>query len=1158
MTQTAHPIVTPPDRHPLRALLVGQFTGAFNDNALKFMLLVLIQRPLLAAALGDVEAQQRITQQQSTLALTVFLLPMILLSPLGGYLADHLCKRRVLLLAKGLETGLLTAAAALLFYQPDAHLPLLVILGGMGAQSALFGPAKYGILPELLPHQRLSWGNGLLEMWTMLAIIAGTALGPALLLPDHQGELTQWTFLAPALLALCSVVGFIAMWFVPTPQRQPSNGETRQAGLANAWRAVRQDRPLTLAFLGLTLYWLAISLVGQNVYVFAQSIASNGASREIMGGLAAGLFGIGLAGGAVLAGRWSRGKVEMGLAPLGALGFAFAALLLGLLPTTIPGGIVLVALLGGAAGLMVVPLNALVQWRSHPDCRGSVIALLNIVTLAGALLGSLGAGMATAAGVSQRWLMLGSGIGVTLGALWALWLLPAALVRLVMVLATHSVYRVRIAGQENVPATGGALLCPNHMSFVDGLLLIAALDRPVRFVVDSFYYRQWWLHPLAKLLGAIPITASEGPRALLRSLKTAGKALDEGEIVCIFPEGRITRTGALNPFRRGLQRIVRGRDVPIIPVHLANLWGSLFSYAGGRFVFKAPKHLRYPTGVWFGKPLPADSSIVTVRQQVQDLGAEAWIERYQSGVGLQRRVTAALRRRGGKILLRDSTGQAVTGYGLLTRAVLLAQRLKTEPGVGDNLGILLPPSAAGAALNLAAALSGRTAVNLNYTIGPAALESVCQQANLQVVITSQAFLEKLKTPLPASVRPLLLEDLAPQFTTGARLRAALQARWLPQRWLERTCGMEGPRTVGDRLAIIFSSGSSGAPKGVELTHGNLLANIDQVTQIMHPLRNDRMLALLPLFHSFGYLSLWYALCNGLEQVCHPNPLDADAVGRLCMQHQTTLLIATPTFLQLYLRRCDEDQLASLRVVLTGAEKLQPRLADAFAGKFGIRPIEGYGATECSPVIAANMLDVRYPGVYQSGQRVGSVGRLMPGMTARIVDSDTFAPVEEGKPGLLLVRGPNVMRSYLNKPELTAHALRDGWYVTGDIGRFDDDGFLHLTDRLSRFSKIGGEMVPHGTVEQALQDALGETRQCFAVTGVPDARKGEKLMVLHTLDDAKLEHTLAQLQGRGLPNLFVPRRDQCVRVEELPLLGSGKMDLQKIKEIARQAAEGAAE
>jgi acyl-[acyl-carrier-protein]-phospholipid O-acyltransferase/long-chain-fatty-acid--[acyl-carrier-protein] ligase len=443
-------------------------------------------------------------------------------------------------------------------------------------------------------------------------------------------------------------------------------------------------------------------------------------------------------------------------------------------------------------------------------------------------------------------------------------------------------------------------------------------------------------------------------------------------------------------------------------------------------------------------------------------------------------------------------------------------------------------------------------VNLNFTAGRAGMESAARQAGLRTVVTSRSFLEKAELDLPGGLEPVWLEDVAAGLGAAARL-AALALAWLaPVRLLERAAGATRRPTVDDPATIIFSSGSTGEPKGVILSHFNIDSNVEAITQVFRVRADDRLLGILPLFHSFGYTALWLAGNHAMGTIFHPNPLDAATIGELVEHHRATLLLATPTFLQLYLRRCAPAQFGSLRLVIAGAEKLPEGLARAFEDHFGIRPLEGYGMTECAPVVAVSTLDYRAPGFFQPGSRRGSVGQPLPGVSVRVVDPETYAPLGPGREGLVLVKGPNVMRGYLGRDDLTASALRDGWYVTGDLGLMDEDGFLRITGRQSRFSKVGGEMVPHGRVEEALHRAIGADAPVFAVTAVGDERKGERLAVLHTLDEERVSEALAQLTSAGLPNLFIPRRDHFIRVETLPMLGTGKLDLRALRRIAEEA------
>jgi acyl-[acyl-carrier-protein]-phospholipid O-acyltransferase/long-chain-fatty-acid--[acyl-carrier-protein] ligase len=405
---------------------------------------------------------------------------------------------------------------------------------------------------------------------------------------------------------------------------------------------------------------------------------------------------------------------------------------------------------------------------------------------------------------------------------------------------------------------------------------------------------------------------------------------------------------------------------------------------------------------------------------------------------------------------------------------------------------------------------------------------------------------------------VFIEERAARPSAGEKLAAFFMAWMLPPGWLERALGRGKKVELDDLATVIFSSGSTGEPKGVMLSHFNIGSNIEQMEQVFSLDRHDRFLGVLPFFHSFGFTgTLWLPAVLGVGAVYHANPLDAKTIGELVCDYKVTFLLATPTFLRLYMRGCAAEQFGSVRVVAVSAEKLPDRLASEFEEQFGVRPLEAYGCTECAPAVAVSTHDYRSAGFRQVGVKRGRIGHPLPGISVRIVDAETRQPVPLGQPGLMLVRGPNVMQGYLGLPEKTAEVLRDGWYVTGDIAALDEDGFLQITDRLSRFSKIGGEMVPHIKVEEKLHELAGTSEQLFVVAGVPDEQKGERLVVLHKLAEAKWTEFRAKLPQLDLPNLWKPRAEQFYRVDGLPMLGTGKLDLRKIRELAAQFEKDAA-
>jgi acyl-[acyl-carrier-protein]-phospholipid O-acyltransferase/long-chain-fatty-acid--[acyl-carrier-protein] ligase len=1131
--------------HPLRGLLIAQFCGAFNDNAWKLMVALL--------AIGQATAQiapgpelEAAAQTQTTIAFVAFTLPLVLFSLIGGTLADRLSKRTVIIAIKLVEVLLMCAGTVALWLNPSGGILPLIVLSGMGVHSALFSPSKYGILPELIPHERLASGNGLLELWTFTAILTGTASGGILL---QSAGASPW--LAPGGLALLSLAGLAASFMIPRVPPARSRGGVGVT-IRGAWAAIRAERMLRLAISGEIFFWTIASLFAQDVLVYAKAVLH---LSDAMSGLPLTLLSVGIGIGAVFVSRLSQNRVEYGLIPLGATGVFLALFLLGAFAPHLTGTLVLMGLLGIASAFIFVPINAVLQWKSPPDRRGAVISFSNTCVFTGILSGSLAGGALANAGLSTTGIFLATATVTLGGTLWALWLLPDAFLRLVLVIVTNTVYRLRIVGQHHVPQTGGALLVPNHVSFVDGFLLIASLDRPVRFVVDAQYADQPLCKPFMRALGVIPMSSQGNPRMILRALREAGRALADGELVCIFPEGQITRTGGLLPFRRGFERIVRGRSASIIPVYLDRVWGSIFSFSGGRFFAKRPERVPYPVTVSFGTPLPPGSEAYVVRQAVQELGEQAWQLRKPDRLPLHRAFVRSVRRHPFRFAMADLTRPRLSYLQALIGAIALARALKPFWSGQQRVGLLLPPTVAAALTNIAALLCGKTSVNLNYTVGKTGLESAVRQAGLRTIVTSRAFLERARLDLPDGPTVLSLEDLAPAIGAPQKLLAAALAALAPVRLIELACGQTRRTTVEDLATIIFSSGSTGEPKGVMLSHFSIDANAQGSAQVLHLAPHDRVLGILPLFHSFGYLVFWLVALNGHSTVFHPSPLDAAAIGDLMHRYRITFLVTTPTFLQLYQRRCSPEQFGSLRIALTGAEKLSERIADSFEQHFGLRPIEGYGVTECAPVIAVNCPDYRAAGFFQPASRRGSVGQPLPGISVRIVDPDSFEVLPPGTAGMLLVKGANVMDGYLGREDLTAKAMRDGWYITGDLAMVDEDGFVTITDRLSRFSKIGGEMVPHGLVEEALQHAAGAEVQAFAVTGIPDERKGERLAVLHTLDEARIPEILATAAANGLPNLFLPSRLNFVKVDALPVLGTGKMDLRSMKRIAMERLIG---
>ncbi len=718
------------------------------------------------------------------------------------------------------------------------------------------------------------------------------------------------------------------------------------------------------------------------------------------------------------------------------------------------------------------------------------------------------------------------------------------LIRIAAWLVTRALYRVRVLNPENIPARGPAVVVSNHVSYLDAFLIGLCLPVFPRFLLNRPYYER--LGPLARLLRTIPL--SEGPRRdVVDSLETARRELQRGGVVGIFPEGGVTRTGNLLPFRRGLEKILEGTDAQVTPVWLEGLHGGWLSYRGARFV-RRPPGFRRRLVIAFGKPLPPTVTALEARQAVMELGAQAAGAFHGPRDRLERRFIVTAKRHWGKLAIADSTGRELSFGRTLAAAIMLARRLRRRTAGEPMIGIVLPATAGAALANLAVLMSGQIPVNLNFTAGRQAMNTAIQRCGLRTLLTSRAFLAKAN--LAEMEGMAFLEDLLGNLSALEKLSTLLLARLTPARLLER---LYGGRSVDDTATVIFSSGSTAEPKGVVLSHRNIISNIDSLLRIFPLEAGDRALGVLPFFHVFGFTcALWFPLTSGYTVVYHPSPMDARAVGELAARYRTSLLMATPTFFGHYLRRCEPEEFRRLRYAIAGGEKLPSALARAFQQKFGIELLEGYGATEMSPVVAVNVPDVEIGGLHQRGHKPGTVGQPIPGVAVRIVDPNTGAPLPLGREGLILATGPGRMLGYLGAPERTAEALREGWYVTGDIGAMDEEGFLRIADRLSRFSKIAGEMVPHVQVEQVISEVL-QGAPC-AVMAAPDVERGERLIALYVCPDVSPAELWSRLNRSGLPKLWIPKRENIHQVAELPPpLASGKLDLRRLKALALEKA-----
>jgi acyl-[acyl-carrier-protein]-phospholipid O-acyltransferase/long-chain-fatty-acid--[acyl-carrier-protein] ligase len=604
--------------------------------------------------------------------------------------------------------------------------------------------------------------------------------------------------------------------------------------------------------------------------------------------------------------------------------------------------------------------------------------------------------------------------------------------------------------------------------------------------------------------------------------------------------------------QRGFEVIARQAEAPVVPVWLDQLWGSIFSFQGGKYFRKIPRRIPYPVTVAFGEPIPPEkATIALVRERLLILGEWAYQHRPILRGHLAQACLRGLKRRQFDPAVTDGMDGSVTSRGSVLAAAIALSRYLKEHCPSRRIAVVLPPGRGAVVANAALTLAGKVPVNLNFTAGRAATESAIRIAGITELLTAGPVIKRLPD-FPWPERTLRIEEIVPPLKKRIILWRVLA--FLPWRLLAVILGLPS-RGGHEEAVILFTSGSAGEPKGVVLSHRNILGNVSQFSGMLDLSREDAVLGNLPFFHSFGCtVTLWYPLIEGIRLVTHPNPLETVRNVELIHKYKVSLLISTPTFLRGYLRKAEPAQIASLKLIVTGAEKLPAELATAFEARFGKPVQQGYGLTETSPVVSTNLPDPVRPSPEDSVQpasRFGSAGKLAPGIAAQIRDPDSGQLLSLHETGMLWLRGPNIFEGYLNDPARTAAVMQDGWFKTGDLGRFDEDGFLYIEGRLSRFSKIGGEMVPHETVETKIREVLkiAPDDHCINITGIPDEAKGEALVLLSTveIDAAALRAALGAI---GIPNLWIPRK--MIRIESIPTLASGKLDLKACRERALSA------
>ncbi len=709
--------------------------------------------------------------------------------------------------------------------------------------------------------------------------------------------------------------------------------------------------------------------------------------------------------------------------------------------------------------------------------------------------------------------------------------------------------KLEVINRERVPSSG-VMIVPNRLEFTDMLHLEKELAgrRIVYLVERSMQYDPLLQAHLEKEdVLALEFSADTTQREVFKKQVHSGVASDE---VLVFIPGPVRfRSGQITHVPSGVLRFLIEAGAPVLPLFVDHPVDTRLSIESvtetDLFVFS------------FGKILEREA--VTVPNYQENLllaSEEAFNRRSILGMSLPYALLRGLKRHGTSAGVVDGgqDDRQLRFDKLLAAALALAGHIKKQTNQ-PRVGILLPPGIGGLIANAAVLLAGKIPVNLNFTAGDKAVASCIQQAGLDRFITADPFVRKMsRFAWPPNKQLIFIERVLPELKMKTALWLIL-SKLLSTGLLARLLGLS-PSGGKNEAVLLFTSGSSGEPKGVVLSHRNVLANVTQFGARIHLQSQDRILGCLPLFHSFGCtVTLWYPIIEGLTIVTYPSPLETPKLAELIERHSISLVLVTPTFLRGYLRKVEPRQLASTKLIITGAEKLPAKLAEAFEERFRKPVLEGYGLTETSPVTSVNLPDAEPDGPQDCrpvilNHRPGSVGQLIPGMALRISDPDTDEPLPLNSGGMIWLRGANIFEGYLHQPEKSAEVLRNNWFRTGDLGRMDEDGFLYIEGRLSRFSKIAGEMVPHETVEDSFNHALGfdsEGERCIAVVGVPDESKGESLILLCSRSGVDPTDLRYRLLDAGLPSLWIPKK--IIEVSEIPALASGKLNLKLCVAIA---------
>lgn len=1119
-------------------LFTTQFLGALNDNVFKNALVILIIYQLI-----DDDAQGQLIV---TAAAGIFILPFFLFSALAGQIADKFEKSGLIRKIKLFEIAVM-ALGGLSLYAGETAM-LLAVLFLMGTQSSFFGPLKYSILPIHLDEDELMAGNGLVEAGTFVAILVGTMAG-GLLIRQADGV----AIIAAGIMAI-ALAGWLVSFGIPRAPASAPEIRINRNFLSETWKIVshvRSELSVYRAILGISWFWL----LGATFISQFPSLAKNvlGADEEVVT-LFLALFAVGTAIGSLLCNWLLKGEVSARYVPLSAILMTVAIVDFYLaLGGRVPGPSLLDACtfislsqnwrlmadllaLAIAGGFYSVPLYAIMQHDSTPERRSRNVAANNILNALFMAVGAGLAGLMLSRNFTVPEVLLAIALVNALVAGYICTLLPHHLLKTLMALPLRLLFRIRVHGLKNLDDAGpAAVIVANHVSYLDGLLLAIFLPGRPLFAIDTFIARKWWMRPVMAAGRTYPIDPTNplAAKALIREVR-------RGQRLVIFPEGRVTVTGSLMKIYEGPGMIADKAGVDLVPIRIAGAEQTIFAHRTGgirrrlfpriEITILKPRSFRIPDG------LSGRARRQITGDQLYDVMSDLIFETCNRDRTLFEAFLDARALHGsGTPILEDIERRPATFGHLLLGALVLGRHLAAASHKGEHIGVLLPSSVGTAVCFLALQMRGRVAAMLNFSAGSQALVSACRTASITKVLTSRKFVETgklddLARAIETSAELIYLEDLWAEIGAFSRLLGLLSrpfARLLHHRAKVR---------AQDPSVILFTSGSEGTPKGVVLSHANLLANRYQLGARIDFNAADTAFNALPLFHSFGLTSgLILPLLSGVRTFLYPSPLHYRVVPALAYDTNATMLFGTDTFLNGYALHGHAYDFFNVRYVFAGAEKVRDETRRLWADKFGLRIMEGYGTTETAPVIA-----VSTPMHF----RAGTVGRLMPGMSLRL---EPLPGLERG--ARLHVRGPNLMLGYLmpDAPGIL-NPPPDGEYDTGDIVEVDEDGYIRIIGRVRRFARIAGEMVSLGAVEELAARAW--PAHAHGGIALPNEGHGEQVVLATDNPDADRQTLREEARRSGISELIVPHK--VVIVVAIPLLGSGKTDYTRLDEMVAAA------